>query len=240
MKEENTKKTKIFILMLIAFFTISGFTGKTYVLEKNTENIVSEDMTIDEYIYPNHYVNPNYAINIISRLGQKSATSKFLSVTQWYQDSGTYVQNYMLPCNRTIFDSGCTLTSFTMTSNFMKSTNYNPGQVNTVLGNNACPFNWSAAASTYGLTHTLIARDLNGLARSNVENWIYSQISNNHPVIVGLKLSSGSTHYVVAYGYADTGSEYIYYIKNSNVGSTTTLNQYYTNGASVIRLDIYY
>ncbi|MPM48800.1 hypothetical protein SDC9_95527 [bioreactor metagenome] len=168
-------------------------------------------------IYPDHYVNPNYAISTNSKSGLKSATSKFLSVTQWYQDSGTYVQNYMQTCNETIYYSGCTLTSFTMTSNFMKSTNHNPGQVNTALGNNACPFNWSAAASTYGLTHTLIARDLNGLTRSSVESWIYSQISNNYPVIVGLKLSSGSTHYVVAYGYVDTGSEYIYYIKKSNV-----------------------
>lgn len=234
------KKTKILILLLIAFFTISGFTGKTYVLEKNTENIVSEDMTIDEYIYPENYVNPNYAINIISRLGPKSATSKFLSVTQWYQNSGSYKGDYMQTCWRTIDADGCTLTSFTMVSNYANGTNYNPGQVNSTLGNYACPFNWSGASSVFGLTHTLIARDLNGLARSSVESWIYSQISNNHPVIVGLKLSSGNYHYVVAYGYADTSSEYIFYIKNPSVKSKTTLNQYYADGASVIRLDIYY
>lgn len=146
----------------------------------------------------------------------------------------------MQTCWSIINDSGCTLTSFTMVSNYANGTNYNPGQVNSTLGNYACPFNWSGADSTYELTHSLIARNLSGLSRNNVEDWLVAQIINDNPVIVGLKLSTKTYHYVVVYGYYYDGSTIYIYLKNPTYNGITTLNSYYNAGAVVTRLDIYY
>ncbi|MDD4643220.1 MAG: C39 family peptidase [Erysipelotrichaceae bacterium] len=234
------KKLKILCLLLLSFFIITGFTETTNALVRNTNNLVNEDGTTDEYIYPDNYENPYYSnkVNIDSIV--IPLTSKYLTVNQWYQNSGSYIGDYMQTCGSTIDNSGCTLTSFTMVSNYANGTNYSPGQVNSTLGDYACPFNWSGAASTYGTTHSLIARNLNGLSRSSVEEWLVAQLINDNPVIVGLKLSAGTYHYVVVYGYYYDGTDIYFYLKNPTYNGITTLNSYYSAGAVVTRLDIYY
>ncbi|MEG0615222.1 MAG: papain-like cysteine protease family protein [Oscillospiraceae bacterium] len=120
-------------------------------------------------------------------------------MTAFLQNGGdTWCGDIMQGCGQTISTSGCYLTSFTMLQNYLKGTNLNPGQVNTRLGSYACPFNYSGAATEFGLS----AYSTPSVADYKAK--IIGLIDIYKPVMVSLNNPSGGLHCVLAKGYAGT------------------------------------
>lgn len=187
----------------------------------------------DDYIDPDWISVANG--NTEGQIAAYSST-KNLFVTSLYQNG--YTGTIMQTCGYTIASSGCALTSVTMVSNFLNGTSLTPVNVNSKMGDYACPFYWYEAESRLNIDVKLFKTS--GLTTSYVNSEIYAQLNNNVPVIVGMTLASGSSHYVVVKGYNYTGSTYTFYISdpNSNSGKTT-LNQYLSSGASINQLIVY-
>lgn len=166
-------------------------------------------------------VTSTVTLSGISWLGQ--ADSRWSSIT-------------MQTAGLTIGSSGCTLTSFTMVRNFLSGTSDTPATVNSVMGNYACPFYWNQAASYYG--YSVIFANSNDSGISGADEVIIGIIDSYElPSIIGLKNSSGNTHFVVAYGY-DTTGEII--IRDPASSSVSLLSYYLNNGYYVHRIYTYF
>jgi predicted double-glycine peptidase len=136
----------------------------------------------------------------------------------------------------TIASAGCLLTSFTMVRNYLSGVNNTPADVNYSLGNNACPFNWSSAASAYGYTIQCALQNNNGIAASTAYSNIIGAMNEfNAPAIIGVK-SGSSTHFVVGYGYTSSGDVLI---KDPAGRNYSYLSTYLNSGYIVHRFYIY-
>lgn len=184
------------------------------------------------------YIDPDWISVANGNAGtqiQPYATTRNLFITNLYQND---YSNVMQSCGLTIASAGCALTSFTMVANYLNGTNYTPAQVNSKLGSNACPLYWDAAASAYNIKK--VANKTSGLTTSYVNSELVTQINNSVPVIVGMRLANGSSHYVVVKGYSISGSTTTFNIADPNKYSgKTTLNAYLSSGATVTQLVIY-
>ncbi len=159
------------------------------------------------------------------------------------QSDSRWASDIMLSCGDTIGQSGCAITSFAMIVNFYGSTD-DPGDVNTRLGNNACPIQYSTAGSLYGLTTQTLCYNDSTISKDSAINLMKPHIFQNRPILVGMKKGS-STHFVVATGYVDmqelgTSDPYIPILDPSTYYNKTSLNQYYADGWAVHRLYVYY
>lgn len=201
--------------------------------EENTCNGSCIAQTLEDYVDPDLISIANGNVN--KQVSTYSST-KNLFITNLYQNG--YTSTTMQTCGYTIASSGCALTSVTMVTNYLNGTSWTPVTVNTKMGNYACPFYWYEAESRLNIDVKLLKSS--GLTTSYVNSEIYTQLNNNLPVIVGMTLASGSTHYVVVKGYNYTGSTYTFYISDPNRNSgKTTLNAYLTSGATINQLIVY-
>lgn len=139
----------------------------------------------------------------------------------------------MQTCGKTIGEAGCCVTSFTMIVNFF-GYNQNPGEVNAVLGDDACPFNYTNAGSKYDLT---IANYKYGtVSDDDAITFIIGAISLGKPVLVGMHPDgNGNQHFVTAYGYS---GDTIYIRDPASNRNYTTLAQYLSS-YHVDRLYVY-
>ena len=166
-----------------------------------------------------------------------------LQVPHYYQNQQPWSNHIMQTCGLTIGSAGCALTSFTMVANYLGS-NDNPGQANTKLGNDACPFAWFSAATKFGITYDT---DYNAdpIPESGGKTWILGELRKGNPVIVGYKKSTGDLHYVVCWGYTcimSQGHLYEYYaIHDPTYGSKEqhSLDGYLSQGYYLRNLRVY-
>lgn len=165
----------------------------------------------------------------IEELGTRG--SRYLNVPYYNQCDSTWGSDIMQTCGRTICGAGCALTSFSMIQRYLGGA-HNPHWVNITLGNNACPFQYYAAASAYGFS--VYSFNSNTQTNSYVINYCIGNISNNRPVMIGMINSGGGTHFVVAYGYNNS----TIYIKDP-AGTFSSLQSYFNNGWRVNRLCVY-
>jgi len=70
-----------------------------------------------------------------------------LPVRRYSQNDSKWSEEEMQTCGDTIGKSGCALTSTAMVFTYYGAKSKDPGQLNTCLGNNACPIVWSYAAT---------------------------------------------------------------------------------------------
>jgi len=129
----------------------------------------------------------------------------------------------MQTCGQTIGQAGCALTSTAMVFKYYGAANKNPGQLNTCLGNYACPIYWGTAASS---------------CSENKASWIgswsfsysklQSMLSADRPPIVKLA-KGGSTHFVVVTSGSGT-SPSNYSINDPWDGASKKLSDYTDNG----------
>ncbi len=161
----------------------------------------------------------------------KRAPSAQLYIDKYYQENYSDV---MKTCGLKISTDGCALTSVTMVSNFLKYKNRNPSQVNSILGNSACPLMWYQAATKLGMT-VVEYRDKN-ITTSYLSSIIRTSIAASRPLIIGMKLSNGKSHYVVVTGYTSSGT---YNINDPSKYGKTTLNQYISQNATIKQVIVY-
>lgn len=167
-------------------------------------------------------------------------SAKYISMTHYYQSGQTWSSKHCggISSNPTIGKEGCAITSFAMVEKFYGGS-ANPGQVSDTLGSNAYPMNWSAAATAYRLSSPTINYYSNNiLDKGKASSTICGYVRSNKPVIVGLKNSSGNTHFVVARGAAPQNANVYIYDPASNK-DYTVLDQYYNDNYYVYEIIVY-
>jgi len=114
-----------------------------------------------------------------------------LDVPLFNQNDPAWKNNVMQTCGQTIGAAGCALTSAAMVFKYYGAVNKNPGQLNTCLGNSACPIHWDVAANSCSESKA-----------TWVDSWSFSysklqsMLSADRPPIVKL-VKGSSTHFVV-------------------------------------------
>ncbi len=172
---------------------------------------------------------------IIENNNSNSRYIRFLlSVTRLVQTDSRWSNVQLGTSGQTIGSAGCCLTSFTMIRNYISGTSDTPVNVNSVLGSNANPFNYSVAASRYGYDIVTAKYENAGISESTAKSIIIGALNEfSKPVLVGVKNSSGATHFVVAAGY---NSDLDIIIKDPASRNYVVLSQYLNAGYYVHRI----
>lgn len=153
-------------------------------------------------------------------------------MVHYFQDDSRWANIQLNGCSagNTFASAGYAVTAFSMIMTYNYRSYDTPPVTNTKLGSYACPFNYSGAASKYGVTsHPLATTPQNEATAKSI---IRGALSEGQPVLVGMrKVNSTSTHFVTVYGYeqySDGGLfHYIYDPEgNNNYG---TLEDYMAN-----------
>lgn len=200
--------------------------------EMNERKYIQYDDPIDR-LNPNDYIVKNEALVSKGRAARASSKGsvtsyarsyKVLDVTHYYQSGEIWSNDIMQTEGLTIGSAGCCLTSFAMVQRYFGGI-YNPRGVNNKLGDYACPFNWTGAASTFDYTIENYKRGK--VTDDYAIDFIIGAIDSDLPVIVGLTNdSTGKTHFVAAYGYS---GDTIYIHDPSSSRDYTELDDYLAN-----------
>ena len=160
-----------------------------------------------------------------------------LYIKRYYQED---YSDLMQTCGTSIYSQGCTLTSVTMVANYLNFTDYDPSEVNRMLGNGACPLNWATAEEELNI-RLLYNKDDYYINSGNIddyEDFIVNHLCNDRPLIFGMRLGDGTSHYVVVNGY-NTSTGVISIVDPSRARNKTTLQQYLNSGAIVKQIVVY-
>lgn len=205
----------------------SGETNITVVLDVSEDD--SEYDEINEYLI-------KHGQEILNNK-QRSSSITLSGIKRLVQSDPRWSNVIMQTCQKTIGASGCTLTSFAMVRNLLSGTNDTPADINNKLGNAACPFNWEIAKTAYEYTILTKVSNDNGISNESAHLNIIGAIDEySRPAIVGLKNSSGGTHFVVAHGYTLDGD---IIICDPAARNYTRISQYYNAGYFVYRIYVY-
>lgn len=227
-------KKKYFILLMIISLLFN------YIVFADNINIGVDDDNQEQldYISPDTIeLDLKYYIDIGERVGQTRSSSRFFTPTKYFQNNQTWSGYYMQTCNKTIGNSGCALTSFAMLASMYGSTD-DPGEVNTVMGNDACPFSWDDSRDNYGFDEHHISWST--LSDSTAKSAIAGILMEEGVCIVGMTYSGG-THFVLARGYQTdlSGNTEIYIYDPAYQNNYTKLQDYFDIDYTVNRI-VYY
>lgn len=216
-------KNVLCIIMCLSMLTASMFVSNAAEYQDQEEEVQID--VLDDGLNPDDYVEANAALVQRGRQAMLRRTGVSLDVTHYYQSGQTWSDDVMQTCNKTIGKSGCCLTSFAMIQRYLGGT-CNPGEVNTILGDNACPFDYQPAAEAFGYTITNKKRGT--VTDDYAIEFIIGSIDSGLPVLVGMvkDSNSNSTHFVTAYGYDGTT---IYIHDPASSRDYTELSQYLEN-----------
>jgi hypothetical protein len=167
-------------------------------------------------------------------------TYKYYYPDKFFQNSGEdWDDDNMESDDEFIEDAGCALTSFTMLAS-LHGSNDDPGDVNTTMGNYACPFGWDVAQTNYSLEQYHYSTSV--LSDSTAKSTLIGLLAEEDVVVVGMRLESDhtETHYVLARGYVYGSSGAAIYIYDPGyVHDYSRLQYYFDDGYEVNRI-IYY
>jgi hypothetical protein len=147
----------------------------------------------------------------------------YLAVPIFSQNDPAWKNNVMKTCGLTIGQAGCVLTSSSMTFKYYGTINKNPGQLNTCLGNYACPFYWYVAANSCSESKATYVG-----AWSFSYNKLYSMLSVSRPPIVRMVKGNKNHYVVVRSGSGSQPSNYS--INDPWDGMIKRLSAYTNNG----------
>jgi hypothetical protein len=146
-----------------------------------------------------------------------------LDVALFSQNDPAWKNNVMQTCGQTIGAAGCALTSTAMVFKYYGAVNKNPGQLNTCLGNYACPIYWGVAANSCSENKATWVG-----AWSFSYSKLQSMLSAGRPPIV-LLVKGSATHFVVV--RSGSGSQPSgYQINDPWDGAVKSLSNYTNNG----------
>lgn len=193
-------------------------------LAPGTSTKISEDMPDVLFPLPGAsevQLSPTILYNIV------------LPVAPYWQCSPAWGSNVMQTCGQTICNSGCLLTSASMVFRYYGS-HLNPGQVNTCMGTDACPWVHSAGGDRCSEAKATWA----GFFSSDYSTLILA-LSRNEPPILQLT-RPGRTHWVVVYAVNGSGLQDSHYrIVDPADGTTKYLTAYTGNGWSKSGISLY-
>lgn len=230
------KKINVFTLFITIIITLAAIIGNAKPVQadepQDTARLDSlENMNLESYVAENERVYELGQHILSQRASSIAALSSFPRMKQY---DSQWANVIMKTANLPIGTSGCCLTSFTMIQKYYGGT-HTPADVNTTLGDYACPFWYYIAAEKYNYTiSTFVAEQT---SYSDTLNYVVGAISEKRPVMIGMSRSDGKTHYVVAFGYA-----YENILISDPAGedvSTAYLAEYTDNGYIIDRIIIY-
>lgn len=165
---------------------------------------------------------------------------RITGIIRYAQAGQSWSNNIMQPCRKTIGAAGCAVTSLAIINRKYNSTK-NPGQMNTFLGTIACPLSWSTAASRLGLSYQKLFQHSSGVNVASVHNILRGVLRNGRPVLLGLKKTSGDTHYVVIRSYYQLDNGYYSFgVSDPGASNRTTLDQLVIDGWKIIQIHVYF
>lgn len=173
----------------------------------------------------------------IGRNAKRMRTIFSITMTLFLQTDSTWANDIMETAHETIGEAGCYLTSFAMVANYYyPNAGYNPKTINVLMGDYACDFYPYVAADRTSLTVN------NYYNRASFDEAVLTDVIAGalvmeRPVIIGMKLADGGSHYVVARAYSTTTGEI--YILDPGSWSTNKLSTYTDAGAIVQVLLVY-
>ncbi|NJP39831.1 hypothetical protein HCH52_02020 [Oscillospiraceae bacterium HV4-5-C5C] len=146
-----------------------------------------------------------------------------LASTHYRQTDPAWAAMIMQKDGDDIGTYGCALTSLSMAASFY-GIDLNPAELNTALGDYADPVEWAAFAAKYGL---LIGRQDSSLDpgsrltdRNYVRDQVIRELAGGNPVILGIRLKdSGTTHFVLCYGYRYVDGAYSVLVKDPSTNN---------------------
>lgn len=239
------KKGLIICLFLISIlsYSMTGFsqdTIKKFQAKNIKELALKEEIQLEVYLGKNKefdvekYRKIGESLQMLYMQGAK--ISKYYYPDKYFQDGESWSDDEMETCEETIGDVGCALTSFSMLVS-LYGYNDDPGEVNNMMGDDACPFSWNQAEENYSLPACQYNSSV--LSNSTATDTIAGILEEENVCIVGLK-RYGSKHFVLARGYrmSLSGTDVKIY-DPSSYNDFSYLEDYFDEGYSVCRL-IYY
>lgn len=156
----------------------------------------------------------------------------WLYVPRFRQTDPLWSTNVMSTCGRTIGEAGCLLTSAAMVFKYYGAST-DPGQLNTCMGDNACPWRFAPGANCSG----------SKAAWDNLYGFSYGTLvwalSNGWPPILEL-VNGNNTHWVVVNAVRGDGvSDSNYRISDPFDGTVKVLTSYTNNGWTKNRIAVY-
>lgn len=135
----------------------------------------------------------------------QSRASKILDFNHYYQDDSRWKNKVIGSNGETMGTHGCAITSFAMIQSYLAgfagTTKYNPLQLYNKYPSITYPIYWDTVASKFDEMEEWFYSD-ETMSYVEVAPYIAGLIEDELPVIIGLKSSAGTTHFVVACGYA--------------------------------------
>jgi hypothetical protein len=158
----------------------------------------------------------------------------WLYVPRFRQTDPAWSANVMQTCGQTIGNAGCLLTSAAMVFKYYGATSKNPGQLNTCMGNNACPWQFASGANNCSESKAT----WNNLYGFNYSTLVWA-LESGWPPILELT-SGGNTHWVVVNAVRGDGlSDGNYSISDPLDGTVKGLTSYTNNGWAKNRIAVY-
>jgi len=228
------KKRKIISLLLIVTLLLNSaaFINAAESIIETEEKYMQLDTIISEKVIE---ADLSKYIEFSKQLSTSAATrsSRYYYPTKYFQNGELWSGDYMESKHKTIGGYGCALTSFAM---LVSLNNYSddPGEVNQVMGSNACNFAWDAAETNYNLEQYRVSWST--LSETTAEGAIAGILEEEGLCIVGM-FKGDKTHFVLARGYnTGVGSIGIRIYDPESSRDYSYLQSYFDAGWSVNRL----
>lgn len=193
-----SKKLKKILSIILCTTLLLGASQVCLAEEMYDEEIIQIDIA-EDLLNPADFEEANNALVARGQAAIRQRSTNYLNVPHYYQNGQTWSNDIMQSRGLTIGSAGCCLTSFTMIQRYLGGNN-NPRGVNNALGNAACLFNYSTAATIFGYTISNYKHET--VSDEYAIDFIAGAIDLGYPVLVGMeKDSDDSTHFVAAYGH---------------------------------------
>lgn len=158
----------------------------------------------------------------------------WLYVPRFSQNDPNWKGDVMQTCGMTIGQAGCALTSASMVFKYYGAINKNPGQLNTCMGDKACPFWWRDGAEHCSEGKATYV----GYYNFDYGTLVWALDSGRPPILELTK--SGNTHWVVVNAvHGDGLSPDNYRINDPWDGVNKNLASYTNNGWSLSNIVVY-
>ncbi len=243
------KIVKILIsgILMLSFFSNVSALKESIEVQPNIEIADQESpINVNAYLnYKNLGSNRIMPMVVCSETICVTETINITGLTKYYQNLQSWSPNIMQSCGFSIETDGCALTSLSMIAN-KYTTDRNPGQLNTFLGNLACPMSWASAATKLGLQYEKLYQNVYpGGSLASVKDVLLGVLRAGRPVLLGMTYMVNNKvkyHYVVVKGYtgfSDGSYSFSIYDPSANK-DYLNLMQYMNLGYGIIQIHVYY
>jgi Peptidase_C39 like family len=246
------KKSNIAYLLILSLFLIpinvSATTENVSIMSLNNSGVISDESSVVfDQLEANYYTNIGLMPSKSTRAACYYVGATYIcetesisisGMTTYYQNGQSWSSQILNGCTDSIGNSGCAVTSFAIISSKYGSKD-DPGQVNSKLGVLACPFNYSGAATSYGLKYSNIVSP-GTYTLDSVKATLLGVLRVGRPVMLVIK-NSTTTHFVVVSGYKSfSDGSFYFYIKDPSYPGKATVNSYMSSSYSIRLAYVFY